>query len=240
MGMPITVEVVNAPTTAIINSVFDYLHQVDARFSTYRSDSEICAFNRGEILGKNLSVEMREVFQIAARTRDQSDGYFEIRKSDGQIDPSGIVKGWAIRNATNMIRSAGFPNYFVEAGGDIQSGGVNSEGSEWRVGIRSPFEMNDIIKVVTPRGKGIATSGSYVRGQHIYNPKAPAQPIEGVVSLSVIGPDILEADLIATAAFAMGVDGIYFIESLPGFEGYMVNAQGIATQTTGFGEYVVS
>ena len=240
MGMPITVEVVDPSAQAIINTVFDYLHQVDTRFSTYKTNREISAFNRGEILGKNLSAEMREVFRIAARTREESDGYFEIRKSDGQIDPSGIVKGWAIRNAARIIKKAGFENYFVEAGGDIQSGGMNEQGCEWQIGIRSPFQLDEIIKVVAPRGNGIATSGSYVRGQHIYNPKAPTQPIEDIVSLSVIGPDILEADRFATAAFAMGTDGIYFIENLRGFEAYMVDAKGIATQTTGFGDYVVS
>ena len=86
----------------------------------------------------------------------------------------------------------------------------------------------------------MATSGTYVRGQHIYNPHEPTKLIQDIVSLSVIGPDILEADRFATAAFAMGEQGIYFIENLPGFEGYMVNAQGIATQTTGFGAFVLS
>ena len=240
MGMPITVEIVDAPHADTINIVFDYLNQVDARFSTFKDDSEICAFNRGEILPANLSVEMKEVLRWAAMTREQSKGFFEIRKPDGSLDPSGIVKGWAIRNAAQLIKQAGFTNFYVEAGGDIQAEGLNAEGQTWRVGIRSPFNNKDIIKVIALQGKGIATSGSYVRGQHIYNPHAPEKPIEDIVSLSVIGPDILEADRFATAAFAMGEQGIYFIENSAGFEAYMVSAQGIATQTTGFGEYVLS
>ena len=240
MGMPITVEIVGARDATTINAVFDYLHQVDARFSTYKDNSEISAFNRGEVLPANLSDEMKEVLQLSAITREQSRGYFEIRKADGTLDPSGIVKGWAINNAAKIIRSRGHVDFFVEAGGDVQSGGQNEEGREWRVGIRSPFHSDEIIKVVTPRGQGMATSGTYVRGQHIYNPHEPKKPIEDIVSLSVIGPDILEADRFATAAFAMGAKGIYFIENLSGFEGYMVNAQGIATQTTGFGAFVLS
>ena len=240
MGMPITVEIVDAKNPTTIDSVFDYLHQVDARFSTYKDCSEISAFNRGEILPAKLSAEMKEVLQLSAITRDQSKGYFEIRKADGTLDPSGIVKGWAINNAAKIIRRFGHADFFIEAGGDVQSGGQNEEGREWRIGIRSPFHSDEIIKVVTPRGQGVATSGTYVRGQHIYNPHEPTTPIEDIVSLSVIGPDILEADRFATSAFAMGAQGIYFIESLPGFEGYMVNAQGIATQTTGFGAFVLS
>lgn len=237
MGMPITVEVIDG-TSRVIDNVFGYLDAVDQRFSTYKHDSEISAYNRGEILLNDLSTEMREVLQIAVRTKQETEGYFDIKRPDGTIDPSGIVKGWAICNAANRIKAAGFTSFYVEAGGDIQSGGLNGQGHEWRVGIRSPFNTQDIIKVISPRGHGVATSGSYARGQHIYNPHTPEKPIQDVVSITVIGSDVLEADCFATAAFAMGSQGIYFIERVAGLEAYLVNAQGIATQTTGFGAYV--
>lgn len=237
MGMPITVETVDTTSQMLMETVFDYFEAIDRRFSLYKDDSEISAFNRGEIEPLNLSVEMREVFALAERTKRESDGFFDIHKTDGITDPSGIVKGWSIRNAAHILRAGGCKNYYVDAGGDIQAEGKNADGENWRVGIRSPFNNQDVIKIVTISGQGIATSGTYVRGQHIYNPHAPSAKVEGVVSLSVIGPDILEADRFATAAFAMGEDGIYFIENLPGFEGYMVNAKGIATMTTGFGAY---
>ncbi len=72
---------------------------------------------------------------------------------------------------------------------------------------------------------GVATSGTSIRGQHIYNPQDDAAPIDEIVSLTVIGPNIYEADRFATAAFAMGSDGIVFIEQLDGFEGYMIDCQ---------------
>jgi len=59
-----------------------------------------------------------------------------------------------------------------------------------------------------------------------------------IESLTVIGPNIYEADCYATAGFAMGKDGINFIEKLPNFEGYMVDHNGIATLTTNFNKYV--
>ena len=67
------------------------------------------------------------------------------------------------------------------------------------------------MKVLYPKGAGVATSGTYFQGQHIYNPHSPAQKLHEIVSLTVIGPDILEADRYATAAFAMGRKGIIFI-----------------------------
>ena len=135
------------------------------------------------------------------------------------------MKGWAIRNAAAIIAASGARDFFVDAGGDIQSSGRNAAGKEWSVGIRNPFDAEEIIKVVYPRGRGIATSGTYVRGQHIYDPHAPGRPIVDIVSLTVIGPDVLEADRFATAAFAMGRAGIFFIEETPGLEGYIVDSK---------------
>jgi len=240
MGMPVTVEVVDATSRDLMTRVFQWFEAVDARFSTYRADSEISRFNRGEVGDGDLSAEMTEVFTLAKATETESQGFFNMRRADGTRDPSGIVKGWAIKKAAERLSAEGRRNFYVDAGGDIQARGHNQEGEEWRVGLRSPFQLSDIIKVVAPRGQGIATSGSYIRGAHIWNPHAPRETLSDVLSLTVIGPDVLEADRFATAAFAMGADGIYFIESLPGFEAYQVNARGMATQTTSFQDYVIS
>jgi len=234
MGMPITVDVVDAPDDAVIGAVFTYFDEVDRRFSTYRSDSEIAAINRGCLARVDYSDEMREVLALAEQTKRETDGYFDIRKPDGALDPSGIVKGWAIGKAGGIVARTGARHFFIEAGGDVHAAGRNPTGQEWSVGIRNPFNGAEIIKVVYPRSHGMATSGSYARGQHIYNPHALGQPIVDIVSLTVIGPNVLEADRFATAAFAMGRGGIYFIEEMPDLEGYVVHANGRATLTSGF------
>jgi len=235
MGMPITVDIGGAPG-ALVPGVFDYFEQIDRRFSTYRTDSEISAINRGDVPVKDWSGEMMEMLALAERTRSETNGYFDIRKADGSLDPSGIVKGWAIRNAAEIVRQAGVCDFFIEAGGDIQSSGKNASGQDWSVGIRNPFKADEIIKVLYPRGRGVATSGTYARGQHIYNPHEPSDVVTDIVSLTVVGSDVLEADRFATAAFAMGRDGILFIEQTPGLEGYVVDINGRATPTSGFGD----
>ncbi len=239
MGMPVTVDVGNAGAETLA-AVYAYLEAVDRRFSTYRDDSEVQAINRGERRENDYSAEMREVLALADETARATHGYFDIHRADGSIDPSGIVKGWAIRNAAALIKAAGGANYFVDAGGDIQSHGANAGGEAWRVGIRNPFNPEEIVKVVRPQGRGVATSGTYVRGQHIYDPHDRERPLTEIVGLTVIGPDVLEADRFATAAFAMGRDGIVFIESMPGLEGYAIDRNGRATLTSGFGDYCVS
>jgi FAD:protein FMN transferase len=238
MGMPVEIEIVGTNPEETLSDAFAHLVSVDERFSTYKGESEISRFNRGELVLADVSAPMREVFALAEKTKRETNGYFDIRRYDGCIDPSGLVKGWAIRAAAELIRNAGFENYFVNAGGDIAMSGKNAEGEEWSVGIRNPFNPAEIVKVIYPRGRGIATSGSYLRGDHIYNPHSPEEKLREVVSITVLGPDVLEADRFATAAFAMGKSGILFIENLPGFEGYAIDAKGTATMTSGFAAHI--
>ncbi len=239
MGMPVEVVVAGGDARAALEDAFAYFAAVDARFSTYKDDSEISRINRKLLAPEAASGEMREVFALAERTKAETGGYFDIRRPDGTLDPSGIVKGWAVKNASARVRARGHEDFFINAGGDIAMSGANAAGAPWSVGIKNPFRPDEIVKVIYPRGKGVATSGSYIRGAHIYNPHNPAEELADVVSITVIGPDVLEADRYATAAFAMGEKGIAFIEALPGFEGYAIGARGTATLTSGFHAYTV-
>jgi thiamine biosynthesis lipoprotein len=190
----------------------------------------------GALARADVSAELSGVLALAEKTKQETGGYFDISRPSGGIDPSGIVKGWAILNAAKLLTSLGYEHFCIDAGGDIAVAGMNTAGESWSVGIRNPFDYDEIVKVLYPKGKGVATSGSAARGNHIYNPHDPAQPIEDIASITVVGPDILEADRFATAAFAMGKGGIEFIEALPGFEAYLIDANGIATMTSGFSE----
>ncbi len=234
MGMPITVEVVGDASGTGCKTALQHFEAIDARFSPYKPDSELSAMNRGEIASDDLSAEMQEVLGLCELTRHETMGYFDIRRLDRRVDPSGLVKGWAIRNAAQRIEAAGHRNYLIEAGGDIQCRGYNERGKRWRIGIRNPFEETQIVKVLVPGDGGIATSGAYVRGRHIYDPHTASPAPDGIASITVVAADIYEADRFATAAFAMGRDGIGFIESRPGLEGYAIDRDGMATMSSGF------
>ncbi len=239
MGMPVTLEVVDSSADEdLFDDVFAYFAYIDGKFSTYQENSEISMINRHELSLEETSQDMKTVLALAERFRLKTNGYFNV-KHDGVRDPSGVVKGWAIYNAAEMIRQRGYENFYVEAGGDIQAVGKNSQGQNWRVGIRNPYNLHEIVKALSISNGGVATSGTYIRGPHIYNPKNEKTPITDIVSLTVIGPDICSADCYATAAFAMGRDGIAFIEELDGFEGYMIDKDRQATYTRGFTRYVI-
>lgn len=240
MGMPITIEVIDSiATKSDLDAIFSYFHQIDERFSVHKTTSEITKINEGKISREKYSDDMKTIFLLAAETKKLTHGYFDIAHN-GIRDPSGIVKGWAIYNAANLLKKRGFKNYYVDAGGDIQVSGKNSKGEPWRIGIKNPFQQDEIVKVLAITDKGVATSGTYIRGQHIYDPISGNRPIKDIVSLTVIGPNVYEADRFATAAFAMRRQGIAFIERLSGFEGYMIDEDGIATYTSGFNTYTIS
>ena len=238
IGTIITVEIADSSAREEdIEKIFSYFEGIEKRFSIFDPQSEISLINNGRLKEEEWSPQIREVFELAERTRVESSGYFNIVTPAGNYNPSGIVKGWAILKASKMLLTMGFENFYIDGGGDIQTHGKNKSGIPWSVGIRNPFKQEQIVKVIYPGNRGIATSGTYIRGQHIYNPINKESAITDIVSLTVIGPDVCEADRFATAAFAMGKKGIYFIEELDGFEGYLIDSKGIGTSTIGFAGY---
>lgn len=237
MGMLITVEVVDTKVcVSDINDVFSYFISIDNRFSTYKQTSEISQINKGFLTEAFYSREMTQVFTLCEKTKQETLGYFDIFH-EGKYDPSGLVKGYAINNAAELLRKRSYKNFYIEAGGDIQTSGVNYKGNPWTVGIRSPFNLNENVKILSVTDKGVATSGTYMRGPHIYSPKYEGK-LRDIVSVTVIGPNIYDADRFATAVFAMGYKGIFFLENQAGFEGYMIDKKGTATYTSNFPAYI--
>jgi thiamine biosynthesis lipoprotein len=259
MGMPVTIEIVDGFVgSKAFDIAYNYLEYIDNKFSTYKRNSEISLINRGKLKKGEYSSDMKEVFRLSEETKKLTNGYFDILH-EGKYDPSGIVKGWAILNVARLLEKMNYENFYLDAGGDIQTKGVSGKGLPWVIGIRNPFDEGEVVKVISVKDKGVATSGNYIRGNHIYNPKFMSRrfgnsflwvpgaaglqffpdvhPIP-IVSLTVVGPNIYEADRFATAAFAMGEKGIDFIEGLSGFEGYMIKKNGEALETSGFKRYV--
>lgn len=231
MGMPITIKVArheDRKTKKDLEKVFEYFRYVDEQYSPFKNNSEVVKLNKGE----EISEEMEEILLLSEDLKKETKGYFDIKKPNGKIDPSGFVKGWAIKNAADILRKLGYYRFYIDAGGDAEI-----VGSNWTWGIRNPFDVSQIVKVLNLSDCGIATSGTYERGQHIYNPITKSSGITDIISLTVIGPNVYEADKFATPAFAMGVKGIEFIEKQKDLEGYMIDKNGIATMTSGFSKY---
>ncbi|MDR7320326.1 thiamine biosynthesis lipoprotein [Catenuloplanes niger] len=214
---------------ALIGDVCGWLHEVDARFSTYKQDSEVSRMRRGELTSTGCHPDLRHVLGACADLWRATDGYFDAYYG-GVLDPSGYVKGWAVAEASQRLVDAGCPTHFISAGGDIAARGDRV----WRVGVRHPWDETKVAWKLAVRDAAVATSGTYERGGHVINPRT-GKPARFLRSVTVTGPDLTLADAYATAALAMDRDGLRYLEKLAtdGYESAAVTEDGRAFTTPG-------
>jgi FAD:protein FMN transferase len=236
MGMPVVVDVRDDGAWAgAADRVFAWLRFVDETFSTYRDDSEVRRIDRGELAPPEAHPLVREVLARCAALRRRTGGFFDAR-AGGALDPSGLVKGWAVDGAATLLERAGARSFCVDAGGDVVVRGAPAPGRPWRVGVRHPSAPRRVAAVVEGRALAVATSGAYERGEHIVDPHT-RRPPRGVLSVTVTGPDLATADAFATAAFAMGERGPAWTARLRGCEAMTVLGAGEVLTTRGWERY---
>ncbi len=233
MGMPVTVQINDCGiSTAALNDVFADFDLLDQTFSPFLEASAVCRINRGEQGLDQAGDLVKRALHLCRLYESATDGYFSAWV-DGALDPSGLVKGWAIDRACAILEAYGCRNYYVDAGGDVQARGLNELGRPWRVGIRHPVFRDKVARVIGAVNLAVATSGTYEKGDHIIDPHTGRAATE-LLSFTVAGPDILQADVYATAGFAMGRRGLDFVERAEGYEGYAIDRRQLASWTSGF------
>jgi FAD:protein FMN transferase len=234
MGMPIVVDVRDDLGEAPFVEVFAWFRFVDELFSTYKETSEISRLNRGELAVADAHPDVREVLERCEQLRVDTDGFFDVRAaSPDELDPSGYVKGWAVDGAADRLDGFGAENYAVSAGGDMRLRGAALPEPVWRVGIQHPTLADRVALVVEGNDLALATSGAYVRGEHVFDPHTHA-PARGLLSVTITGPDLATADALATAAFAMGDAAREWLGRLRGYEAFAILDDGTGVRTAGF------
>jgi thiamine biosynthesis lipoprotein len=209
-----------------------WLHDVDARFSTFRADSEIRRMDRGELLPADASSDVRWALERCEALRHETAGYFDVRAS-GALDPSALVKGWAAQRAADILSAGGLTDFALSAGGDVVVRGDALPDRGWRVGIQHPRDPLAVAARVHVTDLAIATTGAYERGAHVKDPHTGDAPAD-VASVTVTGADLGTADAYSTAAFAMGAAGPAWTLGLPGYEAMTILVDGTVLSTPGF------
>jgi thiamine biosynthesis lipoprotein len=249
MGMPWLFDICDTVTLETLRPVIQWLHWVDATFSTYRADSQIARLNRRELTREQLHPDVREVLDRCEQLRRTTGGYFDIAApyrarsapdagygGPGSVDPAGLVKGWAIARVTEQLRDAGARNFSLNAGGDALLSGRPDGDDRWWVGIQHPRSVAEIAMTLGLCDQAIATSGTYVRGAHIHDPLAGRAP-SGLLSVTIVGPDVATADAYATAAFAMGATRAgHFCAGLGGYDAVLIRDDDTVITTAGIDE----
>ena len=205
------------------------LTAADHVFSTYREDSVVSRLSRGELGPADCPAEVREVLALGEQARVESGGAFDVRRPgpDGVpvLDPSGVVKGWAVQRASAHLLALPDTDVCLSAGGDMVCHVADDARTSWRVGIEDPRDPRRLRATVEVRRGAVATSGAAHRGEHITDARTGRVP--GVVaSVTVLADDLTWADIDATAAYAMGAKALEWLRGRPGRRGLVVWADG--------------
>jgi FAD:protein FMN transferase len=207
-----------------IDAVVRWLHWVDDVFSTYKPSSQISRLAQG---GLSIDECVPEVGEILARCEElsaETGGYFTVFPG-GTLDPCGLVKGWAIQRASEMLTAAGSTNHCVNGGGDVQCMGSAQPGQLWRIGVTDPQRPGEFAAVIAGNQLAVATSGTAERGAHIVSPNGSESMAE-LVSVTLAGRHLATVDAYATAAYAMGSHARAWIERRTDCHGLIVYADG--------------
>jgi len=233
MGTTVSIDVrdPDLPPT-VLEAAVATLRELEARFSTYRDDSEISRIDRGEMAIADAHPDVREVLDACAVLRAESGGAFDAWRG-GKLDPSGYVKGWAAERAAAVLRDHGCERFALNLGGDVICVGGASADEPWRVGVRHPAEASRMALVLGVRDGAVATSGSYERGDHVVDART-GRPANHWRSITVVAPDLATADAVATAALAMGADGPAWAARRPGCEVAAIGTADRLLTTAGF------
>jgi thiamine biosynthesis lipoprotein len=241
MGMPISLALRGRHTSdgAALSAWADVvarLREVDLVFSTYREHSYISRLGRGEITVADCPVEVAEVLALGETARQESSGAFDVWRPGGdgvlRLDPSGVVKGWAVERAAAPLQALPGTDFCLSAGGDILCRTTIPAGAPWRIGIEDPAEPSRITAVVPLRSGAVATSGTSRRGQHLVDARNGRPPSE-VASVTVVAGSLTWADIDATAAYAQGRDAATWLATRPGRTGLVVWDDGTSTTVQG-------
>lgn len=202
----------------------EVLHRAEAVFSTYRADSPMSRMRRGEVTLEEAPPEVAEVLAACAAARELTGGWFDADAMPGGTDPTGLVKGWAAQRAADALVVHGVTDALVNAAGDAVAIGRPCPDRPWRMAVRDPFDPAGLVCVVPLRAGALATSGTYERGAHVLDPATAQAATSGVVSASVLGPDLAVADALATALVAGGEHVVPFLAGVGGYSALLVRA----------------
>ncbi len=145
------------------------------------------------------------------RKIDLGKNRIQFQRQGMGITLDGIGKGYIVDQGIATLKTKGFDNVYVEAGGDLMVTGTKAAGKPWRIGVRNPRpETADELIVMGMSNRAVATSGDYMqpftadlRHHHIIDPRTGTSPPE-LASATVTAPSVVLADGLATAAMVLG------------------------------------
>jgi thiamine biosynthesis lipoprotein len=177
-----------------------------------------------------------------------ADGTVTLSRPGMEMDLGGVAKGYATGAVCDLLRDRGVKSGLVNFGGAVGAIGLRSDGKPWVVGIKSPRgNPEDLLGELKVSNEYVSSSGDYERffiedGKrycHIFDPATGRQPT-GVMSVTVVGPDSANADVLSTALFVLGPQkGLELLSKFGGYEAVFVDGSGKVESSKGMSRYVI-
>ncbi|MBR4679074.1 MAG: FAD:protein FMN transferase [Bacteroidales bacterium] len=194
-------------------------------------------FNKHKDLKKPKQSELDSILEFVGMDKVKvEDG--RLKKTDPRLtlNFNANAQGYSVDLLCMWLKGRGYEDFLVEVGGEVRAFGKNSEAQPWRVGIDTPIDGStendrEISAAVPLENKSLCTSGDYrnffvIDGKkysHELNPKTGYPKDDSLLSVSVVTPDALFGDGLATAVMVLGLEkGFKLVDSLPEAEGFFI------------------
>jgi len=161
------------------------------------------------------------------------------------LDFGGVAKGWAAHQSMQRLQVEG--PALIDAAGDIAISGPRANGGPWQIGVAEPFHKGEEIETLFLYKCGVATSGKDRRRwtrdgvfqHHIIDPFANQPAETDVLTVTVIAPDVMQAEAGAKAAFIQGSQaGLEWIEARPELAALFIRDDGQMIYSQKMEEYL--
>ncbi len=235
MGLPVSVlargsEARGSLAAEAVARVMAELYEVDGRFSLYLAGSELSRLSRGEMDLSGCHPDVREVALRCGEATALTGGWFDPVTPEGVWDPAGLVKGWAAERALRHLAAVQGLDWCLNAGGDVAV--LTPSGRPFGVGLQDPRDPQAVLTVLSTTTGAVATSGTAARGAHLYDPHTGHPTDSPLLSVTITGPSLWVADVLATAAFVAGTGWRELVHRAAGYRGYAVLDNGRVEQQT--------
>lgn len=146
----------------------------------------------------------------------------------------GIAKGYIVDAIARALNARGVRAFLINAGGDIRAAGTRETGRPWSVGVWDPDAPGVFPDIIHLSDAAVATSGKYVRGDHIVDGVTGRSPNHHI-SVSVLAPTAMAADALATALFVLDARrAVTLVESLANCECLLLTSDGRQLRSSGW------
>ena len=200
---------------------------------TYASVGRYYDYRAGERPPDELLKQALEAIDYRYVELDPEHRRVRYTRPEVYVDLGGIAKGYAVDRAIDLLLDAGVAQASVSAGGDSRILG-DRRGEPWKVGVRDPRREGVMAVMLPLLDTAVSTSGDYeryfetdgVRYHHILDP-ATGDSARNTWSVTILGAEATLTDALSTSVFVLGPEqGIALIDTLPGIDAIVIDAQG--------------